>query len=494
MKIFSLVVIFMLFSSENLRFPAVDGRFYPGEEKELSKEVKEYLKKAPSIKTEENVLAVVSPHAGYTFSGPTAGRAFKALEGKNYKKVILMGTSHYSGSSGALLGDFDYFQMPGFKIPVERKIIKELSKKDGFQIQNNAHTREHSLEVQLPFLSEVLKDFKIIPMVIGGSTTPEAARKIARGLLEFLDDETIVVISTDFTHYGPNYGYIPFRDEVPRKMKDLDLGGWELIFPQSSEIFNAYLEGTEATICGEKALMVLAEILPKNSKKYFVHYTTSGEVIGDWENAVGYLAGYFTGKWDKKIEYPEEKQHKGILNDKEKEYLIKLSRATLKAHILNEFIDFAKILKENPMTEGITGISGVFVTLREDGELRGCIGSIEGREPLYLGVIHNSINAASRDPRFSPVRAKEFSKIKIEISVLTPLKKISNYKDIILGKNGVVLQKWGRSAVFLPQVATETGWNLDEFLSNLSLKAGLPADAYKEGATFEVFEAIVFEE
>jgi len=484
----------MLFSSENVRYPAVDGKFYPGGEKELSKEVKEYLKKAPSIKEEGNILAIVSPHAGYTFSGSTAGCAFKVLEGRKYKKVILMGTSHYSGASGALLADYDFFQIPGYKIPLEKDIIKALSKKDGFQIQNNAHTREHSLEVQLPFLAEVLKDFKIVPMVIGGSTTPDMARKIAKGLLEFLDDETIVVVSTDFTHYGPNYGYIPFRDDIPRKMKDLDLGGWELVFPQSSEIFNAYLEVTEATICGEKALMVLSECLPKNSKKNFVHYTTSGEVLGDWENAVGYLAGYFTGKWDKKLEYLEPKKHKGILNDKEKEYLIKLSRATLKAHILNEFNGFASVLKENPMTEGITGISGVFVTLREDGELRGCIGSIEGREPLYLGVIHNSINAASRDPRFSPVRAKEFEKIKIEISVLTPLKKISNYKDIVLGKHGVVLQKWGRSAVFLPQVATETGWNLDEFLSHLSLKAGLPADAYKEGATFEIFEAIVFEE
>ncbi|MEJ5166681.1 MAG: AmmeMemoRadiSam system protein B, partial [Thermoanaerobaculia bacterium] len=462
--------------------------------KELSKEVKDFIKKATQIKTEEKVLAIVSPHAGYVFSGATAGRVFKVLEGKNYKKIILMGTSHTSGASGALLADYDYFQIPGAKIPLERNIIKELSKKDGFQIQNGAHTREHSLEVQLPFLKEVLKDFKIIPMVIGGSTGPEVARRVAKGLLPFLDEETLVVVSTDFTHYGPNYGYIPFREDVPRKMKDLDLGAWELIFPQSSEIFSAYLEVTEATICGEKALMVLSEILPKNSKKQFVHYTTSGEIMGDWENAVGYLAGFFTGKWDKNIDYPEPKKHKGILTEKEKEYLLKLSRATLKAHTLNEFKDLSDILKENPMTEGITGIAGVFVTLRENDDLRGCIGSIEGREPLYLGVIHNTINAASRDPRFSPVRASEYNKIEIEISVLTPLKKISNYKDIVLGKHGVVLQKWGRSAVFLPQVATETGWNLDEFLSHLSLKAGLPGDAYKEGATFEVFEAIVFDE
>lgn len=494
MKFLVLVVIFMLFSSEGIRYPVVDGRFYPADEKTLKKEVKEYLQKAPLIKADENVLAIVSPHAGYVFSGATAGKSFKVLEGKSYKKVILMGTSHTSGFPGALLANYDFFQIPGAKVPVDRNLVKELSKKEGFQIQNNAHTREHSLEVQLPFLIETLKDFKIIPMVIGAGTTPEISRKIAKGLFSILDEDTIVVVSSDFTHYGPNYGYIPFREDIPRKMSQLDKGAWEILNPQSSEAFNAYLEVTGATICGEKALMVLSEMLPKNAKKNFIYYTTSGEIMGDWENAVGYLAGYFTGKWDKKVEYQESKKHKGILNENEKKYLLKLSRATLKAHILNEYKDFSEILSTNPKTEGITGISGVFVTLREEGELRGCIGSIEGREPLYLGVINNTINAASRDPRFSPVRAVEYNKIEIEISVLTPLKKISNYKDIVMGKQGVFLHKWGKSAVFLPQVATETGWNLDEFLSHLSLKAGLPSDAYKEGTTFEVFEAIVFNE
>lgn len=484
----------MLFSSESIRYPVVDGRFYPGDEKTVKKEVKEYLQKAPSIKEDEKILAIISPHAGYVFSGATAGRSFKVLEGKSYKKVILMGTSHTSGSPGALLADYDFFYIPGAKVPVDREQVKELSKKEGFQIQNSAHAREHSLEVQLPFLFETLKDFKIIPMVIGAGTTPEISRKVAKGLLSILDEDTIIVVSCDFTHYGPSYGYVPFRDDVPRRMKELDKGAWEILNPQSSEAFNAYLEVTGATICGEKALMVLSETLPKNAKKNFVHYTTSGEIMGDWENAVGYLAGYFTGKWDKKIEYQEPKKHKGILNENEKKYLLKLSRATLKAHILKEYKDLSETLSTNPSTEGITGISGVFVTLREGGELRGCIGSIEGRELLYLGVIDNTINAASRDPRFSAVRAGEYDKIDIEISVLTPLKKISNYKDIVLGKHGVVLQKWGRSAVFLPQVATETGWKLDEFLSHLSLKAGLPGDAYKEGATFEVFEAIVFNE
>lgn len=494
MKIYLWMVIFMLFSSQDIRSPIVDGRFYPGDEKNLKAEVKAYLKKAPQIDEKENIIAIVSPHAGYTFSGATAGRAFKVLEGRNYKKVFLIGTSHTSGSSDALLADYNFFEIPGSKILVERNIVKELSKKEKFQISNSAHSREHSLEVQLPFLVEVLKDFKIIPMTIGGSTTPQDAKKIAKGLIQFLDDDSIVIVSTDFTHYGPSYGYIPFREDVPRKMKELDLGAWEILKPKNSEVFNAYIETTGATVCGEKALMVLSEILPLNSKKHFLYYTTSGEILGDWENAVGYLAGYFTGKWEKEYKEKEKIKHKGKLTEEEKKYLLKLSRATLIAHVKGEGKEMAEILKNLPDSEGLHGISGVFVTLRENEDLRGCIGSITGVEPLYLGVINNTCNAATRDPRFSPVRANEIEKIKIEISVLTPLKKIKSYKEIILGKHGVVLHKWGRSAVFLPQVATETGWNLDEFLSHLSLKAGLPGDAYKEGADFEVFEALVFQE
>ncbi len=494
MKILFLMVVIMLFSTKDLREPVVDGRFYPQDPKVLSKEIKNYLKKAPKIEEKERVLAVVSPHAGYPFSGETAGRAFKILEGKYYKKIILMGTSHTSGASGALLADYDSFEIPGASIPVLREYVKKLSKEEGFKISNNAHTREHSLEVQLPFLKEVLKEFKIIPMVIGASTTPEDAFKVAKGLKEILDEETVIVVSCDFTHYGPSYGYIPFRNEIPRKMKELDLGAWNLLNPESAEVLNAYVEATGATICGEKALMVLSEVLPRDSKKHLLHYTTSGEIIGDWENAVGYLAGYFTGKGEKNLEEKKFYQHKGSLNEEEKNYLLKLSRATLKAHILGEGKELSEVLQKLPKTEGILGISGVFVTLKEEGELRGCIGSIQGREPLYLGVIENTCNSATKDPRFPQVRGYELPKIQIEISVLTPLKKISSYREIILGRHGVYLHKMGRSAVFLPQVATEQRWNLEEFLSHLSMKAGLSKDAYKEGATFEVFEAVIFHE
>jgi MEMO1 family protein len=213
----------------------------------------------------------------------------------------------------------------------------------------------------------------------------------------------------------------------------------------------------------------------------------------DYANSVGYLAGAFTGKWGDTAALPPVKQHPGVLTDDEKKQLVRLARATLRSHVLSDD-SLSKFLTTMKSTEGMTGISGAFVTYKIHDDLRGCIGSIEGREPLWLAVVHNACNAASEDPRFNAVGPLEVDAIHLEVSVLTPLKPAASYKEIKLGVHGVVLEKGGRGAVFLPQVATETGWTLDEFLSHLSQKAGLSADAWKQGATFKLFEAIVIEE
>jgi AmmeMemoRadiSam system protein A len=146
------------------------------------------------------------------------------------------------------------------------------------------------------------------------------------------------------------------------------------------------------------------------------------------------------------------------------------------------------------ITPAMESVCGAFVTLNENGDLRGCIGDIFPSRPLYKAVMGNAINAALRDPRFNPVQADEVPKLKIEISVLTPPHPIDSYKDIVIGKDGVVLSKDGRKAVFLPQVAPEQGWDVDTTLDHLAVKAGLPADAWREGAQFEVFQADVFSE
>jgi len=135
-----------------------------------------------------------------------------------------------------------------------------------------------------------------------------------------------------------------------------------------------------------------------------------------------------------------------------------------------------------------------FVTLKKNSQLRGCIGDIFPRQPLYKSVIINAINAGVNDRRFLPVTGTECNDITIEISALTVPEPIASPDDIRIGVDGVVLSKDGQSAVFLPQVAPEQGWDVKQMLTQLSLKAELPADAWKEGASFLVFQAVVFGE
>ena len=147
-------------------------------------------------------------------------------------------------------------------------------------------------------------------------------------------------------------------------------------------------------------------------------------------------------------------------------------------------------------TEKMRKKMGCFVTLnrRSDGSLRGCIGEIEPYRPLYRSVTARAIDAAFRDPRFRPMSAAEWGDVEIEISALTPAHPVSSWREIEIGRHGMTLSKNGRMAVFLPQVAPEQGWDLETTLSHLALKAGLRADDWREGASFTVFEAIVFHE
>lgn len=182
-----------------------------------------------------------------------------------------------------------------------------------------------------------------------------------------------------------------------------------------------------------------------------------------------------------------------LLTDHEKKQLLKLARGTLEYYFTH---------KKQPrpdetgivVTEAMKEPCGVFVTLKKHGDLRGCIGHILAQMPLVDAVVENAMSAAFRDPRFGALDARELPQVHIEISVLTPPDKVARFRDIVIGTHGILLSKQGRRAVFLPQVASEQGWNLEQTLTHLAMKAGLPPDAWREDAAFEVFEAIVFGE
>ena len=233
-------------------------------------------------------------------------------------------------------------------------------------------------------------------------------------------------------------------------------------------------------------------MLPTGAKAHLLCYETSGALTGDYTNSVSYLSVAFTGVWPQP-EPATPGTSEVALSKEDEQRLLQLARATLSYYFEHRRAPTSEDLGV-PITPGMKLVRGAFVTLEEDDELRGCIGEIIAHRPLYQVVKDQALNAGLHDRRFEPVTERELPRLQIEISVLTPSCPVASYHDIEIGKHGMTLEKYGRRAVFLPQVATEQGWDLEETLSNLAIKAGLPPDAWKEGASFAVFEAQVFSE
>jgi len=357
-----------------------------------------------------------------------------------------------------------------------------------FRIFPEAYKKEHSLEIQLPFLQESLKDFKLVPLIVG-EVNGDEYEKIASSIRKFIDKETLLIASSDFTHYGFNFGYVPFKKNIRENLKKLDEGAVEKILKIDSNGFIKYQDSTGITICGRKPIAILLDILPKKAKAKLVSYYTSGDLMGDYSSSVSYATiAFFEPPAKKELQVSDVNE----LSKEEKETLIKVARKTLETFLSGKSLD--DITKDLNLTPKLKENRGVFVTIKKHGDLRGCIGYIEGIKPLYEAVIDNTINACSRDYRFPPMEKGEAKDVTLEISVMTPLKEIKSPEEIVVGRDGLVIQKGFNKGLLLPQVATEYGWDRDTFLAQVCRKAGLPYDAWKEGATIWIFSAQVFGE
>jgi AmmeMemoRadiSam system protein A len=270
------------------------------------------------------------------------------------------------------------------------------------------------------------------------------------------------------------------------------MGGYEYIEKLDGVRFLNYCDKTGATICGRVPIAILLSMLPSNSKSELLKYTTSGELTGDFTNSVSYLSVAFHGEWQKQTTV-EAKTTDVVLTQEDHKNLLLLARRTIGFYLKNGEVPTPEQLGI-PITDAMKVPRAAFVTLKKNSDLRGCIGDVLPRQSLYKSVIANAINAAVNDWRFSPVTPDELAKIKIEISALTVPQPVASYNQIRIGTDGVVLKKDGQSALFLPQVAPEQRWTLEEMLTQLSLKAGLPPDAWKKDANFFVFQAEVFGE
>jgi hypothetical protein len=466
------------------------GSWYSADPNALAAQFDDLLRKADTEPI-NNVVALILPHAGYQWSGQTAAFGLKTSD-RTYKRIVVIGPSHRTAMEEMLsVPRATHYETPLGQIPLDTEFIDRLLKFPVFQNLPHAFEYENSVEMELPLLQYHWKDFKLVP-IVAGQCSLETIRRAGQILSGLVDTDTLVVASSDFVHYGRQHGYVPFTENIPERIKQLDMGAYEHIAKLDSEGFLQYKRKTGATICGYIPIAVLLSILDKDTKVSRAKYAISGELTGDFSNSVSYLSVAFSGTWTNHPEVTPDATNPE-LSQEDKKQLLTLARKTI-AYILMERRVPDPSELDVTISDAMKRPRAAFVTLRENSQLRGCIGDIYPQRPLYRSVLFNAIHASINDKRFAPVTEKELKDITIEISALTVPRPIDSWDKIRIGVDGIVLSKEGRSALYLPQVATEQGWNLDQTLTNLSQKAGLPPDAWKEGASFMVFQAVVFGE
>lgn len=464
------------------------GVWYTEDSKRLAREIDVYLD-AVEPRIDTDIMALLLPHAGYRYSGMVAAHAVKQIAGRSFSRVVVIGPSHRVALMDAVsIPDVDAVETPLGRIEIDRELVERLWKNNRFQSHLGAHLHEHSVQIELPFLQRALGTFKVVPIVCG-ELSETSALEIGDALLENIDADTLVVISSDFTHFGRGFGYVPFADDIEANLRELDMGAFDRVEKKDLHGFLQYVQKTGATICGRSPISVLLSMLPDEAKVQLLKYDTSGNLTGDWMHCVSYVSAAVAGKWETACADGLHCEREHILTESDKIGLLRLARYCIASRL--------KTKVEKPgleITSAMCEIMGAFVTLHRNGHLRGCIGEIFPRRELYEAVKEQAVNAAFHDPRFPRLREEELSDIDIEISALTAPHPVNSYEDIEIGKHGIVLYKGARSAVFLPQVAPEQRWNLDQTLSHLAMKAGLGPDAWKSDCEFHVFEAIVFGE
>ncbi len=465
------------------------GRWYAADANTLREQIKGFFEKA-NVQPKDNVIALILPHAGYSFSGEIAAYGVKTAA-RQYKRIVVIGPSHGTRMEVLSVPRVTHYETLLGQVPLDVEFIDKLLKYPVFQNVPVAHKYEHSVQIELPLFQYCQKDFKFVP-IVAGQCSPETIAEAGAILKGLVDEDTLVIVSSDFVHYGQSYGYVPFRENIPERIKEIDMGAYEYIARLDSEGFLEYRRKRGATICGYVPIAILLRMMDETVKAELLRYTTSGELTGDYSRSVSYLSAAFYGRWAKCTEV-EPEVHNTELTEEDKKQLLILARRTIDYVLQKGSVPEPSELGVE-ITDAMKPPLAVFVTLKKNSQLRGCIGDIYPQRPLYKSVIMNAIYASFRDKRFTQVKKEECDDIKIEISILTVPKPVASANDIRIGVDGVVLYKDGQSALFLPQVATEQGWDLDEMLTHLSLKARLPGDAWKTGASFRTFQAHVFGE
>ena len=493
------LIVFLLLAgiaafAQGVRKSVWAGQFYDGDKARLSAQIDSFLADASPAPISGSIQALIVPHAGYVYSGRVAAFGYKLVQGRDYETVVILGPSHHVAFEGASVWPDGAFETPLGSAAVDVEAARLLARSSGFLFNAEAHAEEHSVEVQVPWIQKCLPKARIVPVVMGAASEA-TTRAMSAALAELAKTKKILVIaSTDMSHFLNK-----------KDANALDHGTAEMVRTWKTGALARGAERSDNRLCGVVPVLAALAYAQKEgqAKVDILKYADSSEAGTSEDRVVGYmaavvwtppapgtgslrvggasaLAALFTSPAGPAAE-------EFTLSPGEKKELLALARRTLES-----FVRDGSVSPYDTSNIHFTDPRGAFVTLTKKGELRGCIGYIEPVVPLYKAVQQCAVYAASEDPRFTPVIPRELADIAVEISVLTTPRKINDARQVQVGRHGLVMSQGGRRGVLLPQVATENGWEREEFLSQACLKAGLPADAWKKGAAIEVFEAIVF--
>lgn len=466
------------------------GTWYPSDKTELLHYITSQQATPQSI---HHIPLIIVPHAGYLYSVHIAAQAYSAISTYKPDIIIIIGPSHYEYFTGFVLPVYDAITTPLGTVQIDQKTIKTLAKNNNFVFNNNAFEPEHSVEIQLPFIQHYFPGTPVIP-ILAGNISIKQAQDAAYGLIMAIAHykKPLFIVSSDFTHHGPRFGYTPYSTIQPAKrierIRASDLNAIDFILSNNPMKFNEYCESTGMTICGRNAILLGLSLFSTIHTKELVAYSTSAQITGDYDNTVSYAAIVIAGKL-KEVSTSSNNSNSFFLSDYDKKFLLTLARKSIETMLYKN----TPLHYQGNVPPSCNNNAGAFVTLTINGNLRGCIGYIEPVKPLYQTVIECAANAAFNDPRFEPITKDEFNKLHIEISVLSPLKQITTLDELQLGIDGLLIVKGNRRGVLLPQVATEFGFTKQQFFEHTCQKAGIYPFEY-DSVTMYTFTATIFSE
>ncbi|HET9821321.1 MAG TPA: AmmeMemoRadiSam system protein B [Burkholderiaceae bacterium] len=459
-----------------VRPAAVAGRFYPGDATALERELARCTPVHEAAAPPPKMLLV--PHAGYVYSGPVAGSAYACLAGARGRiaRVVLLGPTHRVAVRGLAAPGVQRFATPLGEVPVDREALARIAELPQVVTSDAAHAEEHSLEVQLPFLQRALGAFALVPLAVGRATAAEVAQVLER---LWGGDETLVVISSDLSHYLP-YEAARQRDAATiARVLALD----------------AALDHDEA--CGATPLAgALVAARRHGLAARLLDLRNSGDTAGDRARVVGYAAVAFEAPAVPAVPSGADASGAGATGGQDEAALGRALLARARNAIAGAL---GHATGPEPDHDALAAPGATFVTLRRRGALRGCIGTLRAERALHEDVRVHALAAAFRDPRFPALAHAEYAELEIEVSVLgeaEPLAVASEAHALQLlrcGRDGLIFEWRGRRATFLPQVWEQLPQPA-EFLRALKRKAGLPADFWAEDVRLARYEVRKFTE